>query len=100
MAFGDQDLDSFFRDGDRVTRANGRPAFMAHFDIPEVVDNFSPLNVRAPEVAARPAISYSTGSASDLVHDELITLRGTRYKVRSPRKKNDGQVSEADLSLP
>jgi hypothetical protein len=100
VAFGDQDLDSFFRDGDQVTRAGGQPAFMAHFDIPEVIDNFSPMNVRASEVAARPVIGYATASASDLAHNEQITVRGVTYRVRSTKLKNDGQVSEAELSLP
>lgn len=102
MAFGDQDIADgcFFRDGDLVTRMNGSPSFMAHFDIPEVIPTFSPLSVKAVEVAARPVIGFSTASAADLAHNEQLMVRGTEYRVRSVNKKNDGQISEAELSLP
>ena len=100
MAFGDNDLGIFFQDGDLVTRTAPAAPFMAHFDIPEVLDTFSPMQLKAGEMAARPTIRYATAASPDLVHGETITVRGTQYRVRSPRKEGDGQTSVAELSVP
>lgn len=100
MAFGDGDLDIFFQDGDVVTRTAPNPDFMAHFDIPEKVDTFSPLTLRAGEVAARPTIRFATASAPDLAYGHLVGVRGVQYRVRTVSKQNDGQESLAELSEP
>ena len=99
MAIGDQDIQAgtFFRDCTLVTTADGGAQFMAHFEYPDALANFSPLNVMAPEVASRPEIRYSTTDA-DLEHGTVLLINGAQWKVRSVRREGDGQVSCAELA--
>lgn len=98
MAVGDQDINTFYRDGDQVTRLNGQPSFMAWFDIPEKIEVGGSLGMKAGEVMARPLLTFA--STVNLGHNEQITVRGVTYRVRSVNKVHDGLESQAELSLP
>jgi hypothetical protein len=98
MAFGDEDLDVFFQDGSVAELADGT-TFGCHFDIPEHVDVFQPINSRAGVVMARPEIRYKTASAPGLKHGDAVKVNGTQYKVSgAPRKEGDGLVSVAGIA--
>jgi hypothetical protein len=65
MATGDEDLDVFFGDWSVAELADGT-TFGCHFDLPERVDLFQPVNSRAGVVMAKPEIRYKTDSAPEL----------------------------------
>jgi hypothetical protein len=102
MAFGDEDLDSFFLDGDPVTVVATGKIFQAHFDVPEKVETFGQLNVRAADIAGRPQITFTSdaGVAAGLARDVAITVKGRSFVVRSIEQQNDGQISVAQLRVP
>lgn len=102
MAFGDEDLDVFFADGDVVTVVDTQKTLQAHFDVPEKIETFGQLNVRAPEISGRPQISFSTdaGVAAGLARDVSIQVRGKNYQIRSIEQQADGEVSIAQLRVP
>jgi hypothetical protein len=102
MAFGDQDLDVFFVDGDVVTVTETKKTFLAHFDVPEKIENFGQLNVRAADIAGRPQITFTSdaGVAAGLARDVAITVKGRSFVVRSIEQQNDGQISVAQLRIP
>jgi hypothetical protein len=99
MAVGDQDLAIFFQDGTPGVLADGT-TIMGHFDMPEQLEGFAPVNVMAKEVAGRTTFRYATSSApSGFGHNSTITIKGVTYRVRSPRKVGDGQESIVDLAI-
>lgn len=101
MAFGDTDLDIFFQDGTVVTLAD-KSTFMAHFDLPEKIEQYGAPKVMAGEIAGQPTIRYSTArQPASFGRGTLITINGTQYKVRSAeREPGDGLVSIAQLANP
>lgn len=99
MGVGDSDLAVFFQDCDTVTVASGGQ-FMGFLEVPEVLDAFAPLGVRASEVRGNLSLRFATGQAPALAHGSLLSVKGTQYKVRSVHKEGDGQISVAELALP
>jgi hypothetical protein len=98
MAFGEEDVDIFFQDGSLAELADGT-TFGCHFDLPESVDNFTPLVSRVGAVVGKPEIRYTTASAPNLKHNDAVKVNGTNYKISgAPRKENDGLISVAGLS--
>lgn len=98
MAFGDEDLDIFFQDGSLAELADGT-TFGCHFDIPESVEFFAPVQSRAGVVTAKQEIRYKTASAPNLKHGDLVTVNGNAFKVSgAPMKQSDGLISVAGLS--
>lgn len=99
MAFGDDDLDVFFQDGDEVTIRPSGKTFQANFNTPEKIETFGTLNVKTPEVASRLQIEFSTAAAKEagLARNSEITVKGVRYVVRQIQAQADGKVSIAEL---
>ena len=98
MSVGDGDLAIFFQDSDLVTVTADGSQFMGHLEVPEVLDAFAPLSVKAGEVRGNLTLRFANGPA--LAHGALLTVKGTQYKVRSVHKEGDGQISLAELALP
>jgi|SRR4051812_29026382 hypothetical protein len=101
MAFGDQDLDIFFRDGTEVRGTDDALLFMAHFDVPERVESFGVTRSPAGQITGHPQIRFATADApSNFRRGLVVKINGTRYELRSdPEKQNDGLESIADLKL-
>lgn len=102
MAFGDQDLDCFFRDGDVVTVLGTNRTFMAFFQQPEKIETFGSLNVKTPELGGQPQIEFSLAAAVEagLVRGKTIEVRGVTWVVRDVDPKDDGQVAVGRLRKP
>ena len=100
MAFGDQDLDIFFVDGTKVVLADGS-SFMAHFDIPEKIEQFGAPKVMAGDIAGRPMIRFNAVHLANINHGDLVTINSAQYKIRSAeRDAGDGLVAIAQLGNP
>jgi hypothetical protein len=100
MPIGDQDLDIFFQDGSTVTLAD-KSTFKAHFDLPEMVEQFGSLKVSAGDVAGRPTIRFATKNRpASVKNGTLVTVDGVQYKVRHVEREGDGLVSIAHLQNP
>lgn len=99
MAFGDQDLDIFFRDGTAATLATGE-TLRCHFDEGENVDPFSKGPSIAGEVMGQPEIRFATKNLPDgFGHGSVLTVNDTKYKVRWMKQESDGQISIARLAI-
>lgn len=97
--FGSRDIAIFFQDGSLVTRQPGGASFMAHFDYPDMIENFSQIGgQQLGQVEGHPALRFATIAALDLQRGNLVTIGGVQYRVRSVDKEGDGQVSVARLA--
>lgn len=96
MPIGDQDGAIFFADGLTVTRADGS-TFKANRDLPEVVEGGT-FGVPGEQVLGKPELRYETASAADLAKDDVLTVAGVQYRVRSVNQESDGLISVARLA--
>ena len=102
MALGDGDVQNglFFQDGDAGVLADGS-VLMGHFDLVEQLDSFGGQKSITGEMGGKPVFRYSSAQADalgGLKHGTVITIKDVKYKVRTAKKIEDGQISVAELA--
>lgn len=96
MSYGTGDLSKFFADFGEVV-VFGTYTCNAHWaNESDLITEGADMTV----MGLSQSISFPTSSLPGLKRGSAITVAGTAYKVREPRKVDDGQITVAFLEAP
>lgn len=96
MAFGSQDVATFFADGSTCVFGDGT-SMKCHLDFPEDLEGFGGQS-HAGVVSAKPLMTYATSQgAGKVIGGQTVKIDGDPFKLGTPRKQNDGLISAVEL---